>query len=337
MLGSKERNMVYGLERQMLEEVSKNLKLLRHINPEYANRIFQVFSYPHNQGNKSYVNKIKRNSETLGIPLHLKENLYNFWNHHIAKNIRSASNMPNVSAIFITNPIKERMEQQEYQRVINMTWVKDIDGQSTENKNTIHNINIPLQWHIIHPTALSVLHLTQKTLDTKDLTDKNILVAGKSGNFWSMIVALLERAWAKTIDFNPREFEDESENKLNLHRKIREENPDAMISVIRWPKYFKKEDLIEFSWPIIDVTTEDDGFGHTVWSVDIHDCQDMENTYIPSINGGVWTITNAALMNNFIICVINHEIEKWIDPKKFEDLQDIRSYENFWLNREILA
>lgn len=46
MLGRKEKNMVYARERELLQSVERDLKLLKRINPEYAKRILQIFSYP---------------------------------------------------------------------------------------------------------------------------------------------------------------------------------------------------------------------------------------------------------------------------------------------------
>lgn len=348
MLGEKERVRVKWWEKEILDQVAQDRATLKSINPIYAKRILQIFSYPLNPGNDSYVKKIIENGEHLGIYEKSENNeksradhrndLYTYGNLHINKVIRSAVNMPNIAGIFITNPIKEYLDPQNYQKLyqklIDHTGTKDIDGQSTENKNRLKDFSQSLEWAIVHPTSLSVLSLLQKTLETTNLQGKKILFAGKDGNFWSMIATTLERAGAITIGYNPREFKDKQENQDNRYRTIQQTKPDAVVSVIRGVNHFKKDYFEGFDGPIIDVTTEKDKeTGRTAWSIDRVSCQDIPNIYIPSINGGVGTITSARLMDNFSRCIINTEIAKWLHPEIFSGLQETRSYVNFWLEK----
>lgn len=236
--------------------------------------------------------------------------------------------MPNIAGIFITNPIKENLDPKKYQERIDRTGTKDIDGQSTDNKNRLKDFSQTLEWAIVHPTSLSVLSLLQKTLETTSLEWKHILFAGKDGNFWSIIATTLERAGATTIGFNPRK--DDEDTRYNQIQ-----TADAVVSVIRGAHYFKQDHFQWFTWPIIDVTTEkDEETGKkTVGSIDTISCKDLPNTYIPSINGGVWTMTSALLMSNFTRCIINTEVAKWLNPEIFAELEEMRSYTNFWLNK----
>lgn len=324
MLGDKEKGRVKWWEEEILNKVTHDLQTLKSINPEYAKRILKIFYYPDNNGNTSYVKKILENSEKLEIPTQTRDDIHRFWKSWLYKNTRSISNASWIWAVFITNPIGEFIGTEDYQRAVDRTETKDIDGQSTKNKMALKNINTSLEWHIVHPTALSVLFLIQKTLDSKDLTGKTILIAGKNGNFGSMIATLLERAGATTIGFNPR-----GEKKESRHQAIR--LSDAVVSVIRKANYFTQDYFERFDGPIIDVTTEADEFKRTTWSVDIQDCKDIPNIYIPSINGGVGTTTSALLMQNFARCIINTETTHGADTKIFEDLKNMNSYIDFWL------
>jgi 5,10-methylene-tetrahydrofolate dehydrogenase/methenyl tetrahydrofolate cyclohydrolase len=338
MLGDKERILVKWWEGEILKKVSQDITALKSINPDYAKRILQIFSYPRNQGNKSYVGKIIKNGQQLWIyektdnekdkenKVDHRNDLYTYGNSHINKVIKSAVNMPNIAGIFITNPIKESLDPQDYQKLIDHTGTKDIDGQSTENKNRLKDFSQSMEWAIIHPTSLSVLSLLQKTLETTDLQGKKVLFAGKDGNFGSLIATTLERAWAETIGFNPRK--DDKEVRYEWLKQA-----DAVVSVIRGANYFTKEYFEWFTGSIIDVTTEkDEETGKTVWSINRVSCKDIPNTYIPSINGGVGTLTSALLMSNFPRCIINTEIATWVDPKTFADLQETISYADLWLN-----
>lgn len=328
MLGQKERIRVKWWEQEILTKVAQDRATLKSINPIYAKRILQIFSYPLNKGNESYVKKIIANSEELNMHIDHRSNLYTSGELHTGKVIRSAASMPNIAGIFITNPIREYLDPKtnKYQERVNRTNTKDIDGQSTKNKDRLKDFSQSLEWTIVHPTSLSVLSLLQKTLETTNLQGKKILFAGKDGNFWSMIATTLERAGATTIGFNPRK-----DDQNTRHEGIKK--ADAIVSVIRGANYFTKEYFEWFTGPIIDVTTENDGNGKTVWSVDRVSCQDIPNIYIPSINGGVGTITSARLMDNFSRCIINTEMAKWLHPEIFSGLQETRSYANFWLEK----
>lgn len=323
--------MVYTQERELLQGVERDLNLLKRIKPEYAKRILQIFSYPLNQGNRSYVKNIINNGEQLGIyekdEAYHRDDLYKHGELHIGKVIRSAASMPNIAGIFITNPIKDKLDPKQYQERIDRTGTKDIDGQSTDNKNRLKDFSQTLEWAIVHPTSLSVLSLLQKTLETTDLEGKNILFAGKDGNFWSMIATTLERAGATTTGFNPKK-----DDQNTRHESLKK--ADAVVSVIRGANYFTKDYFEWFDWPIIDVTTEKDlETGKTVGSINTASCENITNTYIPSINGGVGTLTSALLMSNFPRCIINTEIAKWLNPEIFAEFEEMRSYSNFWLNK----
>lgn len=325
MLWKKERLQVKSREAEILKKVENDLKTLRTIDTQYAKRILAIFYNPENQWNSSYVRKILENKEKLGIQTQIRDNMHYFWDLQIKRNIRSAERATNIWWIFITNPIKNRYDQEEYQEAVNRTNTKDIDGQYKEHKQRVAELHQTLTWTIVHPTALSVLLLTQKTLETRDLNGKIILVAWKDWNFGSMIAALLQRAWAQVRWFNPK-----SDQIQTRYSNIKDAH--AVVSVIRWAQFFKNDHFDWFNWPIIDVTTENNGNGKTVGSVDTLSCKDLPNIYVPSINGGVGTITSALLMSNFPRCIINTEIAKWVDPKVFEDLKAIQTYEDFWIN-----
>lgn len=335
MLGERERIQIIWREKEMLDKVVQDLTTLKKIDPKYAKRIIEIFTYSENKANRNYTDKIIKNSQKLDIEFSIKENwVQKYGVPQTGKVIRQSSYVENrISAVFITNPMGKDIEKETYQHRIDRTGNKDIDGQSTQNKTKIKNIQESLEWAIVHPTALSVLFLVQKTLETIDLQWKTILVAGKDGNFWSMIATILERAGAETVWFNPREFDDEEENKENRHTKMAESKPDIVVSAIRKANHFDQSYFEWFTGPIIDVTTENDGNGETVWSVDIDSCNKLPNIYIPSINGGVGTITSALLMSNFPRCIMNTEITQWVDPELFKDLEETRSYANFWLNK----
>lgn len=128
MLGDNERSQVKDRENQILKKVAKDLLTLKKIDPIYAKKILQIFTYPHNAGNNSYVSKILKNSEKLGISTHMRDDLYRFGETQTKKNVRSAAKADNISAIFITNPIAAKIYGERYQEIVNLTGTKDIDG-----------------------------------------------------------------------------------------------------------------------------------------------------------------------------------------------------------------
>lgn len=293
----------------------KTLEKLGLLDKNIEKRPYIIAHYDKNDaGNRSYIKWQKDLAKTLGIPYSALDSNLLADGEDVLETIKNQNKINLIGSIFVANPIHQDLN---FQKTIDtVAAIKEIDGLSTFHKSKyIWELIESLEWVYIHPTALSVLTLVQATL-SKDLTNRQILVAWWSGTVWSMICAVLKLAWANPIIYNtdPSTYQpEELESKL--------QHVDGFVCVIRGAEFFDGKLFDKFKWPIIDVSTAKNASNQTVWWIQTASFDPKaDHIYIPPTKGGVGTGTKVHLLGNHIRSITAQMIQNGTDPKEFKNL-----------------
>lgn len=225
-----------------------------------------------------YVSKKRERAEDIGIGFYLAE-FENPTKEVLVEKILEWNKDDKINGIIVQLPLSEQLDP--YEIINHIDPKKDVDGLTDENQKRLGNNEDGL-----YPaTPLGVLEIFKEY--KVDVSDKNIVVLGRSRLVGAPLTKLLEIKGAKVNVCHSK-----TENTADICR-----DADILISAVGKPCLIKT-DMVKDGAVVIDVGTTKGDLG-LLGDVDFDSVKDKASLITP-VPGGVGPLTVACLMKNVL-------------------------------------